>query len=151
MAVKGTQFECIAGRWSNGEISVEQGFTVKLHPDDPRMTVFANNPAFKATPCYVEDYMGTGDDDGARASGEAVFDPGSTDASSVESNVGAPDDSVKELPDIPDEIIAKMIEAGYDTVGAAFDADIDGLTEIHGIGDATANKIMAACRAYLGK
>jgi N utilization substance protein A len=53
------------------------------------------------------------------------------------------------LPDIHDEIVASLREAGYTSAAMVAEAPIEALTQVPGIDEATAESVLAAARAEL--
>jgi hypothetical protein len=104
-----------------------KGWTTELAADDPLYLKLKGEAAFKSEPCIVRDPVGD----------NAPPKPSATD-------------DIALVETLEPKVLGLLRDAGYTTVNEVILAS-DKLTEITGIGQATADKIVAACEGYLAE
>jgi len=129
---QGFTITCLASNYSDASgFSVSKGWKSTRHEADPLCARLKGESAFAFEPCEVPDPIGV-----------MSPAPDNTPAKSSET------DDITLVEALEPKLLGLLHEAGYLTVGDVLLAS-DKLTEITGIGQATANKVIAACEGYL--
>lgn len=130
----GFRITCTASSYSSKDFSCIKGWCVELASDDPLYLKLKGEAAFKSEPCIVRDPVG------AIASTTNSVPPKPSEA-----------DDITSVEALGAALLQALYEGGYTTVGEVIFAGQEKLTEISGIGKATAGKILAACEGYLAE
>lgn len=139
--IRGFKFTCKAASYQTaGGIVASKGWSINLAENDPRVASFRGNPAFTEERVEMS---------------ESAFAPAKepkaqTDKPTRPENASA-EDPISNVAELGPDLHLMLTEAGYETVGAALEAGGEKLQEIHGIGQKTADRIVACCQQYLGQ
>ena len=121
--MQGFKFTLLAASYTNRRGTYEKPFSITLPEDDPRISEFRGNRSFREEPVTLSE-------------------PAETAPEPVKSGIA--------LEAILDEPIAVLLkENGFETAEQVMDTTKDDLLEIKGIGEATADKVLAACEEAL--
>lgn len=121
--MQGFKFTLLAASYTNRRGTYEKPFSIVLPEDDPRIGEFRGNRSFREEPVTLSEPA------------ETVLEP-------VKNGIA--------LETILEEPIAELFkENGFETAEQVMDATRDDLLAIKGIGEATADKVIAACEEAL--
>ena len=123
---------CLASSFSCKDFSCAKGWVAELAANDPLYLKLKGEVAFKSEPCIIPDPAG-------------VVVPAPDKPPPKPTEV----DDITSVEALAPALLESLYDAGYTTVGEVIMAGKEKLTEISGIGKATADKIIAACEGYL--
>ncbi len=131
--LKRFRYTCIAASYTGPNLHCQRGFKVELTEDDPRLWLFRN-------PSFEEKEL-----DPTVESTTAPSEPsGDNDADKTPAEITG-DTLLEDLGVLSKPILAILKKAEYETVEDVRMSTAEDLLAISGIGQATVDKLMAAC------
>jgi len=158
---KGYKVTCLASSFSDPSgFTCGKGWTGEFAETHPLCAKLLSNPAFKFEPCEVREPMVAAPppevslpeiEQGAPAVDSPppeVDQPPPAD-SPQPPGTRSVHDSIHEVEGLGAPTVTLLEEAGLLSIDHVLKAGKEGLTQIKGIGDATADRVLALCESYL--